>query len=267
VSRKLAMAKSEVQTKVEAWLKDQGYPLEMRTARAFQSRGWFLHQSRRYKDPVLEKEREIDLLAFNDDPAPSSKIHGHFVIECKWSPQKPWVLFAATVQSLTSMGHFRSTPMTTTATAAVKNLVLKDISGFPLFSCIAEHYAIVQAFSRELAIDAAYSAVHAAVSAADFFAADMSKSSKHSIFYLPTVVLDGELFQCSLGEGGEASVRPVDIGCLIHRTADHNKLVHIVRESALSKFIDRAEETFRCLRIAAKNGTVEVKPKPKELSG
>jgi hypothetical protein len=255
------MAMSELQAKVEAWLKDQGYPLEMRTARAFQARGWFLHQSRRYRDPSLGKEREIDLLAFNDDPATSSRINGHFVIECKWTPQKPWVLFTATLQSLTSIGHFLSTPMTSTAAAAVRELDIDDISGFPLFSGIVEHYAIVQAFSRDAAIDAAYSAVHAAVTAADFFANWMSKSTQHSILYLPTVVLDGELFQCSLGEDGEASVRPLDMGCIIHHTADDNRLVHVVRESALDKFIDRAEATFKSLRIAVKRKPVGTKRK------
>jgi hypothetical protein len=31
---------------------------------------------------MLGKEREIDLIAFYDDYARGSKIHGHFVIEC-----------------------------------------------------------------------------------------------------------------------------------------------------------------------------------------
>ena len=72
------MADPELLKRVEDWLRDQGYPLEMRTARVFRRRGWFLHHSRRYKDPTLGKEREIDVLAFYDDREtdPTLRIHG-----------------------------------------------------------------------------------------------------------------------------------------------------------------------------------------------
>lgn len=91
------MVDPDLQTKVEDWLREQGYPLELRTARTLRRQGWHLHHSRRYKDPILGKEREIDLLAFYDDRGadPAPRIHGHFVIECKWTPKKPWVLFTA----------------------------------------------------------------------------------------------------------------------------------------------------------------------------
>lgn len=139
--------------------------------------------------------------------------------------------------------------MTTAADRAMEGLVSETVSEFPLFSGLEESYGIVQAFSRDAAIDAAYSAVHAAVSAADFFASDMSETTKYSIVYVPTVVLDGELFRCSLTEDGDVSVRQIDMGWLLHRTANDTRCVHIVCESALDKFIDRAEETFKCLRI------------------
>jgi hypothetical protein len=72
-------------------------------------------------------------------------------------------------QSLTPVGHFLSTPMTTTAKHAIEGIVSKDVSAFPLFSGLEESYAIAQVFSKDAAIDASYSAVQAAVNAADFF--------------------------------------------------------------------------------------------------
>jgi hypothetical protein len=253
------MAELDLQAKVEGWLREQGYPLEMRTALAFHRRGWFFHHSRRYRDPILDKEREIDLLAFNDDPATDERIHGHFVIECKWTPKKPWVLFTSLRQSLTDIGYFRSTPMTTAAASVVEGLVSKDVSRFPLFTGVEEGYAIVQAFRDAQAVDAAYSAVQAAVNAADFFARDMSESGKHSIVYVPTVVLDGQLFRCALQENGDVSVKPIEMGFLVYHTASDNRCVHIVRESALEKFIDRAEETFKSLRKSLKEKRAEAK--------
>jgi len=250
------MEKSELQKKVERWLTEQGYPLEMRTARTFKRRGWFLHHSRRYRDPNLGKEREIDVLAFHDDPSKTSKIHGHFVVECKWTPEKPWVLFTSELQSQTPFGHLMSTPMTESARRSVERLLPEDVSNLPLFSDIKEGYAIVQAFRKEAAIDAAYSAVQAAIGAADFFARSMSNKTSHSILYIPTVVLDGELFRCTLEEGAEVSLQQSDIECLIYDLAENPTMsatcVHIVRESVLNKFIDLAEISFSSLRAALK---------------
>jgi hypothetical protein len=246
--RKSFTMPDDLQPRVEDWLKLQGYPLEMRTAQTFQQRGWFLHHSRRYKDPILGKEREIDILAFNDDADINSPIHAHFVIECKWTPGKPWVLFTSVWQTLTPLGHFRSTPMTTYATQATEGLISQDIVDLPLFSGLKEGYAIVQAFSKDAAVDAAYSALQASVNAADFFAKQMSEEAEHSIIYIPTLVLDGDLFRCSLTKDGDVTVQQVDIGCLIHHTADGSRCIHIVRESALRKFIDLAEATCESLR-------------------
>lgn len=251
VGSKHGDGESNLQTNVETWLREQGYPLEMRTAQAFSRRGWFLHHSRRYKDPTTEKEREIDLLAFDDDPVTISPIHCHLVIECKWTPMKPWVLFTAARKSLTPIGHFCSTPMTRSATSAVECLASEDVAGFSLFSELEEAYALVQAFRKGDSIDAAYAAVQSAVNAADFFARSMSESTEHAIVYVPIVILDGDLFRCSLSKSGEATVYPVDAGCLIHNTANEfSKCVHIVRETALEEFIDRAEKTFKSLRIS-----------------
>lgn len=241
------------QESVEAWLKKQGYPLEMRTARAFSRRGWFLHHSRRYRDNVSGKDREIDLLAFCDDPSPKNGIHGHFVIECKWSQKKPWVLFTSEQQSLNSIGHVLSTAMTSEMVSDALLLDNAEIVRLPMFSDIREGYGIVQAFAKDQAIDAAHTAVVTVSNAANFFAKDMSGQG-HSIFFIPTVVFEGELFSCSLDGDANVVVKPLEIGVLLHTSTDDEgsnrgrSLVHIVRESALEMFIDRAEATFERIR-------------------
>jgi hypothetical protein len=245
-----AMEKSELQENLEKWLRTQGYPLEMRTAQRLHQRGWTFHHSRHYKDPMSGKEREIDLLAFYDDPARSSRIHGHFVIECKWTPKKPWVLFTSALPSLTPLGHFRATPMTQTAVNAVDRVSSQGVEKFSLYFGFEEGYGIVQAFTKDAAVDAAFSAVHAVVSAADYFAQSMSEKTKHSIIYVPTVIIDGSLFSCCLNGDGEVSIRELDIGFMIYKSATTSlsRCIYIVRDSALTKFIDRAEATFKSLR-------------------
>ena len=259
------MEDSHFQKRVEDWLKEQGYPLELRTARTIRKRGWSLHHSRRYKDPVLGKEREIDILAFYDDRDENRafRIHGQLVIECKWTTKKPWVLFTSEGRALTDLGIFVSTPMTDRALGTARGLNDDDISSFPLFANLDESYGIVQAFSKDAAVDAAHSAVHSAISAATSFARDMSASTSHSIIYIPTVVIDGELFRCSLSEEAEVSVQPTDMGSLIYDSTENAMVnatcIHVVRESALEKFIDRAAATFDALRAMVKQRRTETK--------
>jgi len=253
------MENPELQMKVQDWLRQEGYPLEMRTARVFRQRRWFLHHARRYKDQTLGREREIDLLAFYDDKEkdPLSRIHGHLVVECKWTADKPWILFTSEQQALTPIGHFHSTPMTDTAARAVEQLESQDVSTFPLFDGLEEGYAIVQAFSNGEAEDEAFAAAGAVIRAADFFARDMSASTTHPIVYVPIIVLDGELFRCSLTESGDVSVTPSDFGCLVQHAAENPKIgttcVHVIRESVLGMFIDRTETTFNSLRAVLRN--------------
>lgn len=250
----LAMPKSELLSNVEKWLKEQGYPLEMRTAQFLLHNGWLLHHSRRYKDPVIGKEREIDILAFNDDPD-STHFHGRLVIECKWAHKKPWVLFTSATVSMTPFGYFRASAMNGAAEKAIEHLISRGLisvglaSGFPLFSAHEEGYSVVQALGKSSGTDPAYSAVETAVSAADFFA---GRSTEHAIIYMPTVVLDGELYQCSLAKNGDISVREVDMGLLIHHRSDSPRCVHIVRESALTTFVSFADTTLNSIRVALK---------------
>ncbi len=227
----------------------------MRTAQFFLRHGWLLHHSRRYSDPNTGKEREIDLLAFNDDPASTSQFHGRLVIECKWTPKKPWVLFTSATRSMTPFGYFRSSAMNGSAAKTLDSLLAKGLlstdlpSGFPLFSAYEESYSIVQALRKSNAIDAAYSAVESAVGAADFFA---GRSVEHSFIYIPTVIIDGELYQCTLNEKGDILVHEVDIGLLIHHRSDSPRCVYIVRESALEKLVDFADTTLNSIRVALK---------------
>jgi hypothetical protein len=246
------MNENKLQKAVADWLREQGYPLEMRTARVFKRRNWFQHQGRRYVDPTTNKEREIDFLAFFDDPEKVRPIHGRLVIECKWTPKKPWILFSSEQQSLTPVGHLMSTPMTDTAIGRLRSLAANDVSKLPLFSSIREGYALVQAFNRESATDAAYAAVHGAVSAAEFFAREMSAANGRDHLFIPTVVLDGEFFRCGLAPDGEVLLHPTEMETLFYMPAANGRrdsaCVHIVKESALDKFIDLSEATFTALR-------------------
>jgi hypothetical protein len=80
--------------KIENWLLKGGYPLEMRVANILQEQGFFVEISKRYKDPLEGKIREIDVVAKVVHQLENAKhIAINLIIECKYSPNKPWILF------------------------------------------------------------------------------------------------------------------------------------------------------------------------------
>jgi hypothetical protein len=74
------------------WLTQQGFPLEMRTAKAFRNAGFDVQQAQLYADDETKKWREIDLIALSPDYVGLTQIA--FTIECK-SSKNPWILFSS----------------------------------------------------------------------------------------------------------------------------------------------------------------------------
>jgi hypothetical protein len=244
--------KPTLKKKVEEWLAKQGYPLEMRVAQVLKQRGWLVLHSRRYNDPIQQKEREIDLLAISDDPSESSSLAGDLVIECKWTRDKPWVLFSGTKLATNAIAQLAATPKTSGAMAKIP---YDEVPTLPLFENVDEGYSLVQALKTEKTEDptnVGYTAVQTVINAADFFASQMSEEL--DILFVPVVVIDGELFRGTLSEKGEVVIDPIEFGVLSHlRAIEGPRFVHIVRESALTDFISRAERTFALIRSAVAN--------------
>ena len=78
--------------KVKRWVEKEGYPLEFSTAHKFKKRRFSVEQSYFAKDEN-GKAREVDVLATANVPIGRSFLRIKHVVECKWSKDKPWVLF------------------------------------------------------------------------------------------------------------------------------------------------------------------------------
>lgn len=97
--------KEDLKKRAEGWLNGEGYPLEMRVARALRGAGFLnVSQSETYLDPVEEKWREIDITAAEfhipnlagkpGEPIPFSETFMvRLVHECTYSGADPWILF------------------------------------------------------------------------------------------------------------------------------------------------------------------------------
>lgn len=81
-------------SKVLEWLDKTGYPLELRAGRACEEAGWGVSYSSWYTDSQTAKPRELDVLAVTWTHNTAGHTVGFgFCIECKSSPDKPWVGF------------------------------------------------------------------------------------------------------------------------------------------------------------------------------
>jgi hypothetical protein len=82
--------------KVKDWFDSEGYPLEFRVARAFDEQGFVSHQGCYVTDEREEQAREIDILANIDATLEGKRFFRvSHAIECKWSRDKPWVVFTS----------------------------------------------------------------------------------------------------------------------------------------------------------------------------
>lgn len=112
---------------VRKWVTDQGYPLEMRTAKAFRAGKFEVHQSEIYFDEEAGKTREINLIAIAPDIVGLTKII--FAVECK-SSKKPWVIFSSN-QATAGMNIFFSyAVMSQTAREALVDITSNDPDNF-----------------------------------------------------------------------------------------------------------------------------------------
>jgi hypothetical protein len=89
-------------------LKYSGYPLEQRIGYILEKHGWSVFHSINYLDPVTEKERELDILAYKLINERRIELR----ISCKRSISKPWVLFTEDSTKYFQHGSFlKMTPV------------------------------------------------------------------------------------------------------------------------------------------------------------
>src|SRR5690349_8577664 len=82
---------TDLKSKVEKWINSEGLSLEYFTSLTFKKRGFRTFQSDFVDDNGTP--REIDVLAYKDYWVGSSLFRLSCILECKWSKDKPWVVF------------------------------------------------------------------------------------------------------------------------------------------------------------------------------
>lgn len=262
---------SDLQSKIEGWLSKQGYPLEMQTAQAFITRQFDTRQSEFYIDHDSGETRETDVVAKKDIVIQKLTLRLSVVLECKAATDKPWVLFSTGKDELPDATRVCQRPASRAGLKALEVLMRHaSVCNAPLFMMGANSgYGLVQALRNEssersdVAYKALVSVTHAACSLA--LCSDrvdqqtkriVGVQANYAHVLLPTLVIGGSLWKCTLKQNdpAEVEVKQIDSGVLAWKNpifGHAHTLVHVVTKKHLNAFADGAAATFATLKTVS----------------
>ena len=240
--------------KVKQWVEMEGYPLEFSTAHKFKKRKFSVEQSYFAKDKD-GKAREVDVLATVNYPQGRSFLRIKHVVECKWSKDKPWVLFkdekrfttSALAAQLISSSAGQAIAWVAAGSEEFKSLDIFREDGFS--------FSGRQAFSK--GNDLFYQAVQGVVSnclnitrAYDDYG---FKPEDHllAVIALPVIVVEGSLFEATYASGSD-ELKLENISHARLRWAGNegrrlNTIIDIVTSDYLDAFLDNREKELNIL--------------------
>lgn len=192
------------------WIQKGGFPFEMQVANAFLDAGFKVAQAIYYQDSDSNKTRETDIIAYTYARVNDIWVVLTFVIECKSSKDKPWVIFSnprvfnsldeqlpiyctkngiSLLKSLKSKGNFKS------------SLIFKNKRHFG--------YSIATAFNN--ATEKSYEAIQSVTKACEYFVSqsEIKRLSSCNI-YFPCVFIEGEMFSATMKKDNDLEIKPID---------------------------------------------------------
>jgi hypothetical protein len=237
---------SDPKTTVENFLKENGYPFEMRVASEFQKRGFGIRQSVYFTDPNLNVVREIDVIALWHELFKKKDFTVIFFIECKYA-KTPWILFS----SLTE-GFSRCYLSNIKGINWINHLITQP--SFENFFELQKKtgYALtVTTKDNDPQKDNAYKAIQTIMA----FLKSESQSPKFSdsdfIFFVPIIAIRGKLFETHLNERNEIECNEINEAQLFYNESISGAIpkIHIVTEEIIEQYIQRIHEDIKRLFI------------------
>lgn len=229
-----------MEDRIKNWLEEQGYPLEFKVANEFKKLGFNVIQSEYYQDSETELNREIDVKAFVQDKIKGVLFRFSFVIECKLSKDKPWILFTSQDSRISDKAKIAQIPSSNFGIFYLSGLCKKkenwkknlfDIGPRPAFG-------ITQGFTTGK--DIPYQAITGVAKATDAICKSNSESKQGLIcnICIPIVVTEGKLFESYYDE--ELIVNEIDAGVLLWRnkfTSNPHTIIRICTLESLKKLL------------------------------
>jgi hypothetical protein len=230
----------DVQPKIEKWLDERGYSLEMRVAQTLRRNALSVIQSEFYLDPDSKQPRETDAVAYQDRRRETKQLLVAMVVECKVSTDKPWVLFTQAHEYSPELSIQRHAATFYTQGPIIRVAQLNEAQTLGMFA-LPERvgYSLVVALGDQN--DKAYAALMSVLSATKGIVEDLKRrSSSQSLhaFALPIIVVKGKLFESFLDAEGSMRIEEISKGTLLwrNRVLGVVSTITIVPESAFEAY-------------------------------
>ena len=246
---------------VRKWLASQGYPLEMRTARAMRKAGLAVRCSDYYIDPETGKARELDVAA-SRNVAIGEMLNSEVcaLIECKAAKSgQQWVGFRSDVAESPALVPRVASRQGRRWLELLRFKIVPGEIAVPLLQqSPPQVHGLVATWQNgaDEQRDTAYNAVKAAAHAAEAQRirwAEMYSSGRTIVgVALPVVVFSGELFTARLDEASEIEVERADHVQVAWREPLSDSsltLVDVVTEAALPSFCADLFQTAETLCV------------------
>lgn len=250
----------DLYAKVGAWLHAEGYPLEFATAAAFRAAGFSVLQAEYTKPTAQQPRREVDVVAHMSKRG-DQIVRVEFVVECKWSADKPWVFFCGDRDMTTAAS------VTQSIGSQLGELLLWKEAGNPALADIGIFGAVRrsafggrQAFSKsaDVVFDTLRAVTANCRALANEYDHGLDRRIAHgrlpefAVAAFPVIVVEGRLFEASAGEGG-LDLEEVSRTRIRFRGAQHHRFiatVDVVRADQLEPFVrERAADAKALLEI------------------
>lgn len=198
---------SDLRDKVSAWLSQQGFPLEFSTSATLAKHGFRVEQGVYVRDPKVDILREVDIVARIDNTADEFAYSVSLVVECKWSRDRPWVIFTSksavpTIQE--SIAYTLGSPFGEAvmwALATERTIQAAHRAMLPPRFGFAGRQALTQKQDKELFYPTIQSVVGASVAVKERASSAPNEEAGVGLsvdLVFPVIVIDAELFEAFL---------------------------------------------------------------------
>ena len=234
---------------VKKWFTKHGYPLELQTARHFQTGGFDVAHSSFYKDPETGKLREIDVVASRDLPGGKWWIRVTFVVECKAGQNQSWVLLGSPTAPVDGIGRLtvgiRSKRAGTLGPYLRRRSPVGTVDLWKRSQRPARGLVRVGNGNEDVAYAAITTLVKAATAQLAFAETLEETGEQVAEFVFPVLVVDAPLYRISLDVAGEVAFEEIPAGTVSWRHPSSNRhltVIDIVTLADLPAFVREASE-------------------------
>jgi hypothetical protein len=230
---------SDKKQKIKNWIEQNGYPFEMIVAKSFKEAGFEISQSVLFKDEETGKYRETDIIAHETKNIRNVWFNISFIVECKKSNEKPWIIFKNNEQ-YTLLNKKYPVLITKNGNILIDSIIRNSQYRSPLlFPPIKDSgYNIVTAFNTKS--DAAYAASQSVIKACEYLLSKSNESSKKFCnLYVPVIAIEGELYESYLNSDNKLELNEVDSSSIISTKSfeeNNSNYIRIVSSKNLDDF-------------------------------